>query len=84
MLLVPFLFEKELSVDVFPEGSLTAPKRDADEEERLVALNALFLPPGKTRTGDDSDDIPTPTGIALIENSIVGLYESVFVATRAF
>ena len=70
---------------MFPEGSLTARKRDADEEERLVALNARFLPPGKTRTGDDSDgDIPTPTGMALSENSIVGLCESVFVATRAF
>jgi hypothetical protein len=84
ILLVPFLFEKELSVDVFPEGSLTAPKRDEDEEERLVALNALFLPPRKTRTDDDSDDIPTPMEMTLSENIIVGLYESVFVATRAF
>ena len=70
---------------MFPEGSLTARKRDEDEEERSVALNARFLPPGKTRTDDDSGDIPTiPTGMALSENSIVGLCESVFVATRAF
>jgi hypothetical protein len=65
---------------VFPEGSLTARKRDLDEEERAVALNARFLSPGKTR----ADESPTPTGMALSENSIVGLCESVFVATRAF
>jgi len=37
-----------------------------------------------TRKDAHADESPTPTGMALSENSIVGLCESVFVATRAF